>query len=237
MKPPKPNSWTTIGNCYNKKKPQTPKTGATIVIPEPGTDINMTVHHRNGAGQQASVPVPTYGLPIDANLAIYLLQNAISNSDAFLDVVTNRFIDFSTNKIKLNSRTLGIDDTLNLTYGVTFDKSIILKVLSQPGCEGIRCYLCARPGNPKHTSILIIGVDADGYDLNYKGYKNSKPGDLLKPDSDSDDVDTCSLIAEYGYPPDDPGIGNKTGSEATKTAKSDSHYVLLNLAKQGMKQL
>jgi hypothetical protein len=53
--------------------------------------------------------------------------------------------------------------------GVTFDKSQLLRIISQPRCEGVRFYHALRKGSngDMAATLVLVGVDKDGFDLNY----------------------------------------------------------------------
>ena len=78
------------------------------------------------------------------------------------------------------------------------DKNILLKAISQPGCEGIRFYLCMKTendqGKPAEVlSLVTVGVDIKGKDLNYEY-------DSAKHNLDSiSNIENDSLNGEYGH--------------------------------------
>lgn len=65
------------------------------------------------------------------------------------------------------------------TIAVTFSKRLLLLILSQQRCEGIRFYFCKRPKNPNDSqsemvnSLVLVGVDEDKKDLGSPADKNS----------------------------------------------------------------
>jgi len=167
------------------------------------------------------------GIPINGSLAVHFIEN-------FLKFFTiherehdkcERFLDEGNLADAKESQKLTrkfVNRVVRVTSGTTFDKDLILKILSQPGCEGIRCYLCARDpesdsDDPYALSLVVVGVDGKGFDLNY----NHK-GTIKQSTVAGDDIVTQSLTGEYGSPPP-PGDGIR--SKAT-----DKRYVLLNLA-------
>jgi hypothetical protein len=114
----------------------------------------------------------------------------------------------------------------NLAYGVTFDKTIVLKILSQPNCEGLRSYLCARKltDGSIHYSLVMVGVDCNGFDLNYppachtpKQNKNLTLGDNT--------VVSESLVGEYGNPP-----GGSMMLKLNSDDPTNEHYYILKQA-------
>jgi hypothetical protein len=209
----KPRSWHVMGQCFNVKHPDLPDE-KEIPIPEEDGDISMDPPPSGG---KAPIPKDSdhFGLPIDADLAVHFIQNLLPDALGFLDKDLKRDGESSdelADDQNIN-KLLFADKLINLTYGITFDKNIILKILSQPGCEGLRCYLCSRKEESKkdHYSLVLVGVNRYGYDLNFDKIDTS----------DTESVKTQSLIAEYGYPPN-----GKTLKDIVK----DPHYVLLNLA-------
>jgi hypothetical protein len=79
------------------------------------------------------------------------------------------------------------------SFAVTLDKSVLLKTISQPKCEGVRFYLCVKKGEKGEDllSLVTVGVDENGKDLLYEYTEGTSVAD----------IPTRSLIAEYGYPP------------------------------------
>jgi hypothetical protein len=137
---------------------------------------------------------PIAGIPIDANLAIYLIKRL-------------------SDKLSLIQKTLpanGEDeqwllDLLINSLSISIDKNGLLKTLSQPGCEGIRFYLCTKlekdddePDNFSDIlSLVTVGIDKDGKDLGYdfnQASANEIADNIFK-------VETESLTTEYSYPP------------------------------------
>jgi hypothetical protein len=147
------------------------------------------------AGTGTAEKVPPAGWPIDADLAVNMICNFLddypNNSAKFLDETDPKKLrDAIVESEKFTKK------VMDISYGVTFDKDIVLKILSQPNCVGIRMYLCERrPKNgPAHVSLVILGVDAEMYDLNYKNAPLEGLISKTYPD--------YSLLGEYGYPPD-----------------------------------
>ncbi len=117
-----------------------------------------------------------YGIAVNAPLGVSMIK-------ALWQKVNN---EPDTNPLKA---------LLSGSFAITFDKSVLLKTLSQPKCEGIRFYLCLKQSekNPAEQllSLVTVGVDEAGKDLLYE----YQPGIPIK------DIPTRSLIAEYGHPP------------------------------------
>lgn len=115
-----------------------------------------------------------FGIPIDAPLAVTMikaLRELVSKQPA--DNVLRQLIEGS--------------------FAITLDKSVLLKTISQPKCEGIRFYLCLKKGDKGEDllSLVTVGVDEKGIDLLYEYTEGTSVAD----------IPTRSLVAEYGYPP------------------------------------
>ena len=92
---------------------------------------------------------------------------------------------------------------------MSLDKNILLKIISQPRCEGVRFYLClkegasAPPENPDVLSLVAVGVDETGKDLFYDYSEEIHKSGI-------ENIPTIYLVAEYGHP---PGLVEQPGSE------------------------
>lgn len=209
------NQVTVWGECFNPDAPDNPTPGS-ISVSEIGQDVII-----NGS------KVPS-GKPIDTPLAAYFINNFYNHYKIYTDehnekydthVKTKNFDGL--NELYKKSKTIH-DHVVNITYGMTFDKDVLLKVLSQPECEGIRFYLCARaidPNKPEqlHLSLVTIGVDKDGFDLNF--LQGLTPLDNTCP----------SLTCEYATPPPPTGIAPNT--DKNSAANIGQQYGLLKLAR------
>lgn len=162
--------------------------------------------------QTIEPPLMPGGFPVDADVAVRFISNFINNYES---KNADNFDKETNPKIlqdALKGLNLFIKQVLDVTYGISFDKDIILKILSQPGCTGIRMYLCDRARDEKnHVSLVVVGVNDEQFDLNYD---NVGLTDANLPN--------YSIIAEYGYPP------GKTVSVKEKSI--DPHYYLLTKA-------
>lgn len=136
-----------------------------------------------------------YGQPIDNYTTVKLIRK-------FIDRIGSFKIFSSQPKGSWSSATeppenwKEIEDTLKelleQSMGMTFDKSLILKILSQPKCEGIRFYLCEKTvDNKPFISLALVGVDEIGNDLHFKNANSTITAE--GPNS--------SLTGEYGHPP------------------------------------
>lgn len=181
------------------------------------------------------------GMPIDANLAVHFIQNFFSHYEIILHQHTQNLKsiveknDFN-GLLDLHKKTKEMHDSIvNMTYGMTLDKDLILKIISQPMCQGLRFYLCARNlgNNEMHLSLVTVGVDQDGFDLHYNQGNTITPKVIGKG---VNEITTQSLTAEYLTPPPygatvnsgnivDHVLENKLASDFSK------RFVLLNIAK------
>jgi len=127
-----------------------------------------------------------YGLPISAKLAIALIAD-------FQHMI--RPADGTTQEDELKQ-------LLVKSSAITIDKNGLLKTLSQPGCEGIRFYLCkkivALPDGSKESfaSLVTVGVDAGGKDLHYNYVENALSEGLVAAT-----LANTSLVSEFAAPP------------------------------------
>jgi hypothetical protein len=226
-------------NCFDPENTEQPKIGY----------ITFSTDERNVTMPGSKVHS---GRAIDADLAVHFIQN-------FFDYYTinvreprmkafeaSKAINDSAAMEKLAAKDIH-DKILDMTYGMTLERDLILKILSQPKCEGIRFYLCGRiiEDDDIHLSLVTVGVDCDGYDLRYNLTDTAKTGtatkDLSAPAAQS--ITTQSLTGEYLTPPPPysltSSVQNASNINASISAKDaklaadlDERYVLLNLAKQ-----
>jgi hypothetical protein len=214
-------TWQVHGRCMPKQiQGTTPSPGdyqdGIIPIQEQVSPLGMNPRPRNRPQNSSIDADMSFGVPVDATLALTLIKAALDKTSSF-----------SEHKEKMNDEDADfLDQVLSLNYGITFNKGIILKILSQPNCEALRSYLCKRetPDNKNHYSLVMVGVDKDGFDLNY--YDTTSSGGAITAASQ---MDTESLLAEYGYPPGGGG-GGIANILKDKHDEFDQHYVLLNLA-------
>jgi hypothetical protein len=184
---------------FNPEDPENPTEGNLLFVPA----------YTARPGQDESSPA---GIPVNADMAIHLIQNFLGSNPFLNQKHLKSEKDVSKLRDFIEKAEEFTDKLLQMAYGVTFDKDILLKILSQPGCQGLRLYFCERRTiKPFHTSLVAIGVDKDLYDLNYQGESFTE-----------EMVPTKSLIGEYGYPPD---------KVETEERLTDSHYYLLKKAR------
>lgn len=190
-----------------------------------------------------------YGIPINAKLAINLisdfhsylkgpfLEKFINGKEIDLDKIQESFLKKggreSFTKDDFQDILNKLVDMLKRSCAITIDKNVILKTLSQPGCEGIRFYLCKKTictdreilstgntTNEDYVSLVTVGVDEFGCDHLYKYSKNQKTT------RSSNIKQGQSLLSEYGHP---PGGRVLTGKNLTAVYDKE-HYPLLAYA-------
>ncbi|MBL7698648.1 MAG: hypothetical protein JNK79_10825 [Chitinophagaceae bacterium] len=146
--------------------------GATLARP---SDIHASIPitEYQDSFTMADAPGP-YGIPIDAPLAVSMIK-------ALRELVQKQPPDSILRQL------------LEGSPAITLDKSVLLKTISQPKCEGIRFYPCLKKGvkGEDVLSLVTVGVDEKGADLLYE----------YKEGTQVQDIQTRSLLAEYGYPP------------------------------------
>ncbi|MBS1486907.1 MAG: hypothetical protein JST43_04900 [Bacteroidetes bacterium] len=166
-----------------------------------------------------------YGIPIEATLAI----NLISDFHLLLGEFKDVFIKGGTLETKLKTEKMDsfyksintLVQILRRSCAITIDKNVLLKTLSQPGCEGLRFYLCKKSNEGKdYVSLVTVGVDSNGKDHLYDYTPQSKQKTVS--------VETTSLTSEYGFP---PGGGSKKSFESLSLREIYGEpYPLLNYA-------
>ena len=208
-KPSAKHAWTIKGLKYDKEGP----VQGNIDINEDDPEMSM------------GTSTASYGKPIDGTLAIHLMGDLLKklNEDLDLNIADSLF---PKNHENLTVTKSWLIELLKVSFGITFDKHIILKILSQPKCEGMRYYLCLKNQKNPDTgnmqdflSLVLVGVDAQGKDLLYTGTKLGDDGSIM----------TQSLTAEYGHPPPPP-------PPPDPPLLQDERYVLLRLAEQLLKK-
>ena len=166
-----------------------------------------------------------YGIPIEATLAI----NLISDFHLLLGEFKDVFIKGGTLETKLKTEKMDsfyksintLVQILRRSCAITIDKNVLLKTLSQLGCEGLRFYLCKKSNEGKdYVSLVTVGVDSNGKDHLYDYTPQSKQKTVS--------VETTSLTSEYGFP---PGGGSKKSFESLSLREIYGEpYPLLNYA-------
>ena len=238
-----PVNWIIKGSQYDKDKPNFGENSPGIKVWENTDRVN--------------------GEPVDAQYAIYFIRNLWSKIHDKKSKRTSRTLkkldelyaqvkaalnqtnpsEQAKQKIKESIEILHwriqkdqqwLVDLLKQSFGITFDKSSLLKTLSQPGCEGIRFYLCMTDHYEGHEteaegeneedeiylgtlSLVSVGVDKFGIDLHYE-YDESKHIDHQIPN-----IETRSLPCEYPSTP-------SGGMFKTKDVQDLEPYVLYRYA-------
>lgn len=185
-----------------------------------------------------------YGIPINAKLAVNLIsdfhsylkgpffEKFVNGTEINIDDIQASFLTkdkreaFTKNDFQniLND----LVDILKRSCAITIDKNVILKTLSQPGCEGIRFYLCKktissdsqtlRTTDKDYVSLVTVGVDKDGCDHLYE-----YPDDQKRTVGANQNQ---SLLSEYGHPPGGAALSGKNLGDIY----DKKHYPLLAYA-------
>ncbi|MVN23272.1 hypothetical protein [Mucilaginibacter arboris] len=196
-------TWKTWGMKYDRTKPDEPIENGEIDIFEECRSVNMDSKQK------------PYGRPIDADTAVHLISNYIKFVEEAFPHLNLKSENLSAEHLDFVDTTL--IDIFKVSYGITYDKNILLKLLSQPKCEGIRSYLCLRePKKNPHISLVLVGVDCDGNDLHYR------KKDTIKKNSSNgiDEITTQSLTGEFAHPPE----------SSLEKKLTDPRYALLKMA-------
>lgn len=207
---PKDTSWKVQGKKWDPKKPNAPLNdddNKELIIPQKDLCVEMKGYDK------------PLGRPIDANLAVKFIYNFIHNyrlvydpghfenyHDFLNSLSKDELVDLVLKGKELNNK------MANLNYAMSLDRNVAQKILSQPKCEGLRFYLCARPNDKGEMdiSLVIVGINAKGYDLNYNKPKTIKYNTDIKaggvipsePGTKSiKDITMQSLTGEYVTPP------------------------------------
>jgi hypothetical protein len=185
---------------------------------------------------------PPYGTAIDTPLAIELIRNLWQAIDAdqlltlkaqYKNLINqlseekeptekkgyNKDIEAQIEKLVIKNAQW-LEDLIKHSFALTADKNLMLKMLSQPGCEGLRFYLCMKKEKDAQTlSLVSVGVDINARDLNYD-YDKDKHELTAIPD-----IENCSLNGEYLHSP-----GIDPFNQGTTSEDDIQPYVLLKYA-------
>ena len=203
--------WIAKGMTYNKMQAGTPGTLEDIAFVDSGKEMSM--------GNDDEY----FGMPIDGRLAVHYIRNLWDtikadnllrmteqsidkvnsyrkNNHAFLKGNENNKALTELEKVQqelidqISQAEKWLLDLLNSSFAISMRKNLVLKTLSQPGCEGLRFYLCmkdkpkennnTKPGantskvqpTPENThaapgkilTLVMVGLDIHGQDLNFK---------------------------------------------------------------------
>jgi len=249
-----PIQWSVQGNCLGDASMAASSGNPNPAMKEIPIPSDTTCVSSPGG----SAP---FGMPIDADLAVYFIKNFLMDFKLYCEqdkalysktkTVSKpdgtQFEELTFNEENLDetkfnllkeqhkkSRRL-IKKLVKITYGVAFDRDIMLKILSQPTCEGLRAYLCGRDINGQmHLSMVMVGVDAQGFDLHYNAPDLETTMRKLKSAttlSESTPLITRSLTAEYGSPPPPSETGaDHVHIDELEKKLIDERYVLLRMA-------
>lgn len=153
----------------------------------------MSVDMEEGKGDNQP-----YGIPIHAKLGIAL----IADFQAMLTKILEKVQSPELSALLDTGLSDNLIALLQRSSAITIDKNVLLKTLSQPGCEGVRFYLCkkvlddAEGKQTAYASLVTVGVDGAGKDLHYE-YKHGSLAEGLAVA----DVNTTSLVTEFSAPP------------------------------------
>lgn len=177
--------------------PDTYRPGTVEPINDPNLAIKETLRSVDMGDTEGQNQQP-YGMPISAKLAVALIADF---QKIILPIVEDlNSVKFTEPFDAATADTL--KDLLIRSAAITIDKNVLLKTLSQPGCEGIRFYLCRKViqfddgTKESFVSLATVGVDAKGFDLHYHYQEGIADTGLLAAD-----LPTTSLVSEYGSPP------------------------------------
>ncbi len=208
-----------------------------------GTEIDVDVEVPESEGIVMPGKKEIYGLPIHARLAIFYIRklwqelekkqllSIHEDTRKFFNVLRGHFDkksegfkreEFLKELEVMEDRWKEANDwlieLLRNSFAVTMDKSILLKTLSQPECEGIRYYLAMkrRPENQYiqknevdltdserksvKLTLVTVGVDKVGTDLHFQFHSDLHSRETIP------DIENDSLCTEY---PRTPGIAEK----------------------------
>jgi hypothetical protein len=194
----------------------------SIEVKETARSVSMDKHPGN-----------PYGIPISPALAIALIADFQKELEISASI-------FFSNSLNIQTATTDappphdfklLADLLLRSSAITIDKNIILKTLSQPGCEGLRFYLCKKSvplsshENQTFISLVTVGVDKNGQDLHYE----YEPDVVKRGKLKDSDVVCMSLVSEYGSPPP-PETFDFNNVERKNLSSFDDRYVLLKYA-------
>lgn len=206
--------WKARGKCLKVARGGTVNRGTQPVSVDRLIDIKE---------RQRSFSLPGYenadaaGIPIDANLAVNLIRNLhLKLKDKFYKFMyPEKFADVPITRDDRDTLGKWLRNLLLQSRAISVDKNALLKIISQPGCEGVRFYLCLRSegskaiDKPGILSFVMVGINALGSDLEYVYSDKVRDG----VQSDRYQVDNVSLTSEYAYPPPPPSILKTKGHE------------------------
>jgi hypothetical protein len=228
-------------------------------------DAQLTIPQKNLCTQMPGCTKPL-GRPIDANMAVRFIYNFIHDYKTIyshhefenFDDMLNSLGKDELKRLVISGRNF-TEMVADLNCAMSLDKNMALKILSQPGCEGLRFYLCERPkdidenniqnadDNQNEISLVVVGFDSTGHDLNYwqskaVTYKEGTPRNTIVPGQQGSkaitNIEMKSLNVEYVTPPygivfnDIISSGEKqtNGDVPTEKDQVSDCFVLLNMA-------
>jgi hypothetical protein len=242
---PKKNQWTLPGMCFNTANPNKPKSasisfpcGQNVLMPGPKThsgqavDADVAALFINNFYSYYTLTLNSEPKEIDLKKPLAEFESLEAQHTA-LTAKHTALIDHHKALRKHHTKIKKISKNLvNMTYGMTLDKDMLLHVLGQQECEGIRFYLCGREvkGKKMHLSLVAVGVDKDGFDLNYNK-QSGRPIKQLMAGLNSIPTDSVTIEYTTPPPPNDSGTGINRSGVLTPAVEIDEHYALLKLAR------
>jgi hypothetical protein len=186
--------WTTKGFAYGQNENNEP-------IPVPVNEIPIFEYPKSFTDPNYP-DAPPAGQAIEANLAVALIKFLHDKLPKLSPEVLKgkKKLSFNFPEQATTDFEQWIVQLLLFSGAMTIDKSVLLKTLSQPGCEGMRFYLCLKPDDKIPGGVLSLvttGVDKDGKDLGYKFSRKTRQA--IKKGKMN--VETKSYNSEYSYPP------------------------------------
>lgn len=229
-------TWTVKGRAFktNEQSQQTIQPDQDLEIKEKASTLEIS-------GSEGP-----YGEPISTGVAVHLIGNMLSILSTSKKKITDileayspfigekesvvRFLLTDEDAAALNS----LRKLITKSMAITFDKSQILRIISQPGCEGVRFYQAVRKddkGNDIMT-LVCVGLNKDAYDLNYAERDNN--GTILQSSIPEARVaEGCeSLVLDWAHPPGNT-VSDSPDETTTQEKKQDpihDMYVLLKMA-------
>lgn len=221
----KKRRWTVYGRVFNRPvgsvDPPTIEPEKPLTIEEDATTLIIP----NSEGP--------YGEPLSTGVAVHLIRNmydivkkSVQIIDSFLlNRKEGNAIDVLLTPDKIATLEF-LKKLIRDSMAITFDKSQILRLISQPGCEGIRFYQALRVVNDQKVMTLVaVGLNRNACDLNYA--TREQDGRVSNSTITCSDHTCNSLLLDWAHPPGgtiDPG--GKDDDEWT----IDPMYALLKLA-------
>lgn len=160
----KKSAWGATGLHY------TPKDGNPITTFDEDTDQGEWEKDKGWIPDtpiEYKLPVPTtldvssYGEPITSKAAIKMIK------DGKWAKLRDKIQEARAAADQDQEKQMRYDRLLNTPLAVTFSREVLLFLLAQPTCAGVKFYFCTNHSG--HQSLVLVGVNADNIDLGTKG--------------------------------------------------------------------